>query len=230
MPFEVRDPRELVGLKPGDKVDFQLHVTATAGWADHFVVVTNTATAGAPAPPPAPEPAVGPLSPGDLVPDYPLTNQLGRAFQLGEFRGHAVALDFIFTRCPYPTFCPLLSRNFAAAQKRLAADPGLANCRLLSISFDPAHDTPERLRDYGVAYHQDPGLWTLATGELPVLVRLAGHFGLYFSANAEPAAQNHNLRTVVLDPKGRVARVFIGNEWSPDELVEELRKASEPSR
>ena len=62
-------------------------------------------------------------------------------------------VTFIYTRCPLPDYCIRMSRNFADIQHQLAADPELYNkTHLLSVSFDPAHDTPKVLRSYGAAY------------------------------------------------------------------------------
>ena len=90
---------------------------------------------------------------GDVVPDFPLLNQSGKKIRLSQFRGKVVLLTFIYTRCPLADYCPKMSRNFAEIDKALASDPALyAKTHLVSISFDPAYDTPEVLRSYGGAY------------------------------------------------------------------------------
>jgi protein SCO1 len=228
MPFDVRDSAEISGVKPGDIVEFRLRVSETEGWIDQVRRVgfaSNSPVAEAPRTPEIP--VDGPLSPGDPVRNFTMTNELGRAFQLSDFRGRAVAVDFIFTRCPYPAFCPLLSRNFAAVQRGIVEGSGpLTNARLISISFDPANDTPAVLAAYGRGYHQSAPVWTLASGDMTAIANLAVGFGLFFSPNAAPAQQNHNLRTAVIDPEGRLVRLFIGNEWTPEDLVRSLDKAA----
>ncbi len=246
MPFPVRDTRELQGLKPGDRITFRLRVTATDGWIDQIQPNRTTDTpansttnalanplpsstpstpdaTNFPAPPPEVRqvPVVAVLNPGDLVPNYTLTNQLGKSFELDSLRGQVVVLDFIFTRCPFPDFCPRLSRNLAALQRRLKESPPLqTNCHLISLSFDPRYDTLERLVNYGRTYGNDPAVWLLCQASMDTIERLAGHFELYFARDVEPAQQNHNLRTVVLDRQGKLAKVFKGNQWTVDELAE----------
>lgn len=226
MPFEVKDPKELANLKPGDQVVFRMVVTSDDGWIDQ---VTRVA-APAPLEPPPRETVrqvrwVEPVEVGDALPDYPLTNQFGRLFHLADFKGRALAFTFFFTRCPFPTFCPRMSSNLTEAASLLRAQAGApTNWHLLSISFDPEHDTPETLRQYGEKYHQDPACWTLATGALVEIDALTEQFGLTFARVGE--GFDHNLRTVVVDPRGRIQRILIGNEWSPQELAAEILKAA----
>ena len=236
MPFDVKDTNELRGLKPGDTVDFRMRVTEKDGWIDRLRVATNApATPATAAVPPMTNaaaalrilPNVPALNPGDALPDYAFTNESGRAIHLADYRGNAFALTFIFTRCPFPDFCPRLSDRFATVQKRLKADPAAPkNWRLLSVSFDPEHDTPETLAGYGRRFGYDREHWSLVSGGFDPIERLAGHFGLYFSRGLAPAEQNHNLRTVVVDALGKVKQVFIGNEWTADELAASLIEAA----
>jgi hypothetical protein len=108
---------------------------------------------------------VDPLKVGDLMPDYRFTNELGRAVNLKDFKGKALALTFIFTRCPFPEFCPRMSNNFAEAYKRLMTTPNApTNWHLLSISFDPANDTPAVLKAYAGRYNYDSNHWSFLTG------------------------------------------------------------------
>jgi protein SCO1/2 len=236
MPFSVRDTNELRGLQRGDGVRFRLNVTAEDGWIDQVRVET-------PAPPAPIAPAVTPpevakqgytavaevpeLKLGDPVPDYVLTNQLGRSFKLSDFRGKALAFTFIFTRCPYPDFCPRMSSGFTRTMRSLRDKPGAAtNWHLLSVSFDPAYDTPTTLAEYGRRYGYDPEWWSLASADVGAIANLGLHFGMVFTQGAVPVEQNHKLRTVVLDTRGRLAAVFVGNAWTAPELVEALEKAA----
>ncbi len=245
MPFPVREPKELQGLKPGDRITFRLRVTATDGWIDEIQLaqttnaptrtVTNSNPEKASFPTPPPEvrqvPVVDVLNPGDRVPNYTLTNQLGQSFELDSLRGQVVVLDFIFTRCPFPDFCPRLSRNLAALQRRLKESPPLlTNCHLVSLSFDPHYDTLERLLNYGRTYGNDPALWSFCQASMDSIERLAGHFELYFARDVEPAQQNHNLRTVVLDRQGKLFKVFKGNQWTVEELTEAVVAAGADHR
>jgi len=228
MPFEVRDTNELTGLKAGDVVTFRMLVTETDGWIDQIQKVAVDTTANAL---PANAPFrivrdVEPLEVGDALPEYHFTNQLGQAVSLSQFHGQALAFTFIFTRCPFPTFCPLMSNNFRAVQDALLANPNAAtNWHLLTISFDPDYDTPERLKEYAANHHADPVRWDFLTGSLIDITALSEQVGLQFWR--EPGGSiNHNLRTVVVDARGRVQKVFIENKWTTQELAEEIVKAA----
>lgn len=235
MPFPVRDPVELQGLTNGAPITFRLRVTANDGWIDQIRYDTNPLTLSTNAGLPAsgaswvsekqPEvPIVPILRPGEVVPNYSFTNQMGQALDLKSLAGQVVVLDFIFTRCPFPDFCPRLSRRFANLQQRLQQVPPLVQgCHLLTVTFDPQFDTPERLASYGKTYGADPQIWSVCSASMDTIERLAGHFELYFAKDVEPAQQNHNLRTVVLDRQGRLVKVFKGNAWTADELAEAVR-------
>ncbi len=233
MPVRAKDPKELAGLKPGDEVHFRFVVAELESWIDRVTktgrVATGTNAAGTNAPPRRDFRAVRevePLKLGDALPNYPLTNQLGRAFGLHEFKGRALAFTFIFTRCPVPDFCPRMSNHFTEAQRQLLAAPGgPANWHFLSITFDVDRDTPEVLKGYAERLGHDPLRWTFATGALIEIDALTEQFGLAFPRDG--TVFNHNLRTVVVDAAGRVQRVFVGNEWKPAELVREMTKAAQ---
>jgi len=230
MTFDVRDAKELNGIAPGDKVSFRMIVQEKDGWIDQ---IKKTGVAAPPAPAPAPDtfrPAreVDPLQVGDRMPEYHFTNQFGQTVSLTDFKGQALALTFIFTRCPYPTFCPRMSDNFSEAQKKLKATPNApTNWHLLTISFDPGFDTPAVLKSYATRFNADPMHWTFATGELIDVTAITEQFGLLFwrPNPQDPAGISHNLRTVVIDAEGRVQKVFTENVWKVDELVAEIIKA-----
>jgi protein SCO1/2 len=226
MPFEVKNTNDLAGLQAGDPVSFRLTVTDTEGWVDQIRKI---------GPPSNAVPTTGqfrfvrevqPLNPGDLLPDYHFTNQLGQSFSLGKFKGQALAITFLFTRCPYPTFCPLMANHFAEAQQKLLARPqGPTNWHLVTISFDPQFDSPAVLKAYAEAYKYDPAHWSFATGTLVDITAIADQFGLAFWHD-ENGGLSHNLRTAVMDASGRIQKVFEGNQWTSDELVAELAKTA----
>src|ERR1035441_10024878 len=82
--------------------------------------------------------------------DFKLINQNGKRISLHQYRGQTLLLTLIYTRCPFPDFCPRVSHEFAAIDGQVRADPArYGRTHLLSISFDPAHDTPKVLRAYG---------------------------------------------------------------------------------
>jgi protein SCO1/2 len=167
------------------------------------------------------------LEEGHLLPHYPLTNQFGQAFGLADFKGQVLAFTFIYTRCPLPNFCPRMTSHFLEAQRQLTADPAAPeHWRLLTVSFDPEHDSPAVLKKYAEQQGGDPARWIFATGAREELDALTEQFGLNYGRVGETF--DHNLRTVVVDPDGRIRKIFIGNEWQPTELVSEILAAARP--
>lgn len=230
MTFDVKDAKELAGLQPGDSVSFRMIVTENDGWIDQIKKSSGARTIVSAAPDNFRRVReVEPLKVGDLMPDYRFTNELGQTISLSELRGKAVALTFIFTRCPFPTFCPRMSSNLAEAHQKLKAMANSpTNWHLLSITIDPQFDTPAILKSYAQRYKYDPKHWSYVTGELIDITAIGEQFGLAFYRPdpSQPAGLSHNLRTVVIDAQGRVQKVFTENEWKPDDLVTEMVKAA----
>ncbi len=227
MPFDVKDTNELSGLEPGEPVTFRLLVTDTEGWIEHIRKLGPAPTNS----PPTTGPfrlvrEVEPLLVGDGLPEYQLTNQFSQVVRTSQFKGQALAITFLFTRCPYPNFCPRMANNFEEVQQKLLTLPGgPTNWHLLTVSFDPEFDLPEVLKAYAQFHHYDPAHWTFATGALIDVTALGEQFGLRFWHD-ENGSISHNLRTAVIDSSGRLQRLFNGNEWSGAELVAEMVKAA----
>ena len=228
MSFDVRDTNELVGLESGDTVTFRMTVTDTDGWIDQIKKLNIPRVSTLPTTGPFRLVRdVEPLNVGDPLPEYHFTNQLGEPMSLSQFRGQALGITFLFTRCPYPTFCPLMASNFEQVQKRLLATPNaLTNWHLLTISFDPEWDTPPRLKSYAERFHYDPQHWSFLTGELIDITAIAEQFGLQFWRDPDGSGINHNLRTAVVDARGRVQAILRENKWTPEELTVEILKAA----
>jgi protein SCO1/2 len=223
MTFAVHDPAAAAELRPGDAIRAVLVVTDDESWLEKVEIVAR----GLPVPEaPAtvrPEPQIG-----ALAPDVHLVDQDGQPLRLRDLRGSAVALTFIFTRCPLPDYCPRMSQQFAEVERRLAARPELrAATRLVSVSFDAEHDTPEVLTAYARRYTRPPFRhWRFASGDPAEVRRLADFVGLEYQA--DEGSFVHNLRTAVIDPQGRLAALFRGNGWEPGALLDSLAQAEKP--
>jgi len=163
------------------------------------------------------------------VPDFKLRNQDGRPIHLDQFRGKTLLLTFIYTRCPLPNFCPLITRNFAAIDRKLAADPELyPKTHLLCVSFDPDHDTPARLRAYGAQYIGSDAKnafahWEFAVPAKPELLEMAKYFDVGITQGADDSI-THTLSTTLIGPHGKVAQFYPGNEWTPEQVVADVKK------
>jgi len=231
MVFDLLDTNEFAGLAAGDPVTFRMTVTEKTGWISQIKKRAVDPTELNKIILPANAPLrlvrdVEPLAVGDLLPDYRFTNQLGRAVNLAEFRGQALAITFIFTRCPYPTFCPLMSSNFKTVHDTLRQTTNApSNWHLVEITIDPDFDTPAQLQGYAARYQVDPARWSLLTGALIDVTALSEQFGMQFTRESGGGI-SHNLRTVVIDAAGRVQKIIAENKWTADELAAEVIKAA----
>ena len=209
--------------KPGDLF------TATLVVQGGSMHVENIRVKGKAALPPDAKPIkiMAVMGPGDEVPDDVLQDQTGAARKLSDWRGQAVAVTFVYTRCPVPDFCPLMDRRFSDLQRAVKADPALRDrIHLASISFDPAHDTAPVIEAHARARGADPRLWSYLTGAPEVIERLTSRFGVSTIPETGSAETiSHNLRTAVIDPRGRLIKVYSGNEWTTDALLADLTEA-----
>ena len=229
MPFSVKDDWVYEIAAPGNQITATLVVDGTQSWLEDVVITEDsTPVSGAPVVEGS-DPKVG-----DEVPDYRLINQDGKTIRIRDYKGKAVLLTFIYTRCQDPNQCTLMSSNFAAIDQELQKQPELyGKTHLLSISFDPAYDTPKVLRSYGAAntgkYSEETfAHWEFASGSPDEVKGVAKFFGLrYFQDEASGSEQViHSLRTAIIGPDGKIVKVYRGNEWKPEELVRELQKVA----
>ncbi|MBV8631844.1 MAG: SCO family protein [Silvibacterium sp.] len=224
MSYTLRNPAIISELHPGDTITADLFASDSASALDNIVIVGQ---ANADYKPPA---EYKPLNPGDPVPDFALLNQSGKTIHIAQFRGKVLLVTFIYTRCPLANYCPRMSRNFAELDQLLAATDFelYSKTHLLSISFDPAYDTPAVLRSYGGACtgrytREDFTHWDFAAPsakDLPDLLR-------FFLLGATPEKDRtitHSLSTVIIDQKGKVYKWYPGNEWTPEQLLGDVKQ------
>lgn len=225
MDFSVKDTNVLTGISAGDEISFNLLVTENDDWIEK---VQRTGRAAVTLPPGW---SVGQaqLNIGDPLPDFEFTSETGAPIRLADWRGRAVAFTFFFTSCPLPEFCPRMNKNFAEARQLLVADAsGPTNWQFLSLSFDSDFDKPEMLGGYGSFYRgTNTSQWLFAVASSNTMASLAPKVDLSFWK--ENGSFSHNLRTVVLDGQGKIARQFDGNDWTPEQLAAALRDAAKDS-
>jgi len=228
MPYKVEDAKILADKQPGDLITATLVVGETEA---HLSKIDKTGHA-------AIEDATGPeitesqmLKPGDPVPDTRLVDEHNDPRPLTSLRGHRVALTFMYTRCPQPDFCPLMDRNFAAIQNEMKKTPGLGDVRLVSVSFDPANDTPAVLQAHAKTLQADPAVWHFVTASAGDIKGFTAKFGVTAEPSDEsPAVLTHNLSTAVIDAEGRLVKIRPGNMWTPADLIADLKAAPAPAR
>jgi protein SCO1/2 len=219
MPFKVGYPGLLEGLRPGDLIRGRLVIRG----ADAYLASLDQVGA---APIDAlPACARGHLlEPGEPVPAVAFLDQHGQPRTFEAWRGRAVVMTFIYTRCPFPTFCPLMDRHFAAIQREVADDPRLRDrVHLVSVTFDPAYDTPAVLRAHARELGADASLWTFLTGDRDDIDAFAARFGVAIARTAQnPTDVTHTLSTAVIDPDGALVTVYRGAEWTPQDVLHDL--------
>jgi len=215
MEFTLLDCGDLSRISQGDRIQGRLVTEGDHAWIEdvHVLQVSNTLTS-------VPASSFPELAEGSLVPEIKLTTSAGEFVQLSQFRGRSIALTFIYTRCPMPGYCPLINRNFQVAEKMIKASGNLSEYLFLSITIDPAYDTPGVLAAFSKKWEVEPASWIFATGEPSEIKAFGRAFGL--TSNQSDEAIHHTLRTVVISPAGKVWRTFKGNTWKPDMLVTEL--------
>jgi len=225
MPFEVKQAAELQGLSPGVVVSFTLVVDRTTAHAERIQVVhyqnteqdpfsasrlkllSDLASAKA-------QPATA-LAIGQTVPDFTLIDQKHRSVSLSQFKGKVVVANFVYTTCALPNFCLRLSNNLSVLQKRFAKSLG-RDLVLLTISFDPIHDTPDVLAKYADQWDANPDTWRFLTGPPNDVDRACRLFGVHAFSNE--GLLDHSLHTVIIDRKGALVANIEGNQFTATQL------------
>jgi protein SCO1/2 len=228
MPYSMKPASVLDQVQPGDSITAEVVVEPGKYWLENVKVTGHSQ------PPAKPAASVHIPAPGDEVPDFKLVNQSGKNISLHQYRGQTLLLTLIYTRCPFPDFCPRVSHEFAAIDRQLRADPArYGKTHLLSISFDPEYDTAKVLRAYGYecAGSKDPTLFTrwefsvIPQGELP---EFADYFALTYKE--EGGLITHSLSTAVISPDGKILKWYHGADWQASDLLQEIAAAHSASK
>jgi protein SCO1/2 len=224
MPYKLAQPGVATELHPGDHVNARLRISTSESVLDQIDVTAQAQ------PDYKPEKFYNVPAPGQPVPNFKFLNQSGQTIAIDQFRGKVLLVTFIYTRCPLPEYCIRMSRNFAAIQKQLAADPALYNkTHLLSVSFDPEHDTPKVLRSYASAYTGDHtgeafSHWDFAAPSASELDAV----DQFFDVGVTPGANNtltHSISTAIIAPSGKIFRWYPSNDWTPSAVVDDVKQA-----
>lgn len=224
MPFLLRDEKEIAPLQIGDAIAFRLNLTERDSWIDQVRKI-DPAQVHLPTPSPTVRPVKSArLHDGDLMPAFQLVDQTGQPINLATFHGHPFVLTFIFTRCPIPNFCPRMTQDFAELQQAIrgASSEPLVSTKLLSISFDPEHDNPAVLADYARAEKSDPAVWKFATGDSAEISRLTTAFSVLVQPGG--GSISHSLATALVDGDGRIEKIWRGNGWTREEVLQQISR------
>jgi protein SCO1/2 len=212
MSFDVPDKALLAQLAPGQHIDFELEVTERS----YRIIAAKAEGASSGA---ARSPSIASaLQPNDLAPAFSLVDQAGNPVTLADLNGQVLVVDFIFTRCPGP--CPIMTSRHVELQRALA--PELRErVRFVSISLDPAFDSPEVLKAYADARGVDLSNWSFLTGPEPDVAEVVRRFGVG-TLRASDGNIDHALATFLVDGRGRIAKRWLGLEHPVDELRTEI--------
>src|SRR5271163_1083882 len=223
MPYKLRTPNIISEFHPGDQITATLYVTDESDLLDQ-IVITGTAQPDYKPPIQYHVPAAG-----DVVPDFKFLNQSGKHISFGDFKGKVLLVTFVYTRCPLPDYCVRMSKNFAAIDKALAADPALyAKTHLLTLSFDPDYDTPAVLRSYGGAYtgkytQESFTHWDFAAPSKADLESVDKFFDVGVTPEKDHTI-THSLSTVVIGPDGKVFTWYPTNDWTTDQVLADVKE------
>jgi protein SCO1/2 len=224
MPFLIRDAKELTGLAPGTMVDFTLVVEKESSHAESVRIRHFTSPAQETVQQQRlealqkvlqPHVSATALRPGELVPDFTLTDQTGSKISLHQFAGKVVLLDFIYTRCVLPDYCYRFSNQFGTLQRRFADRLG-KDVVEMTITFDPVHDQPDVLANYARTWKANPKTWHFLTGSPDDVQRVCSWFGI--ESWASEGLLVHTLHTAIIDRDGILAANLEGNQFTAQQL------------
>lgn len=221
MPYTFKPPQQINDIAPGDSITADIVVPEPGKyWLENVKVTAHSAQ------PAKPTASAHIPQPGDEVPDFHLINQSGKNISLHQYRGQTLLLTLIYTRCPFPDFCPRVSHEFTEIDRQIRAAPThYGKTHLLTISFDPAHDTPQVLRDYAfsTAATKDPALfhrWEFAAIPQAELKDFADWFALTYQDDSGQIT--HSLSTAIISPEGKIVKWYHGADWEAGELLKEI--------
>ena len=213
MPFDVRGSG-LSGVRPGDRVSFRLVVRKDGSHIDRLRLLSAApADSGT-----VMTPATSTLVPiGSPVPNFSLIDQRGAPLTLTSLRGQVVVVTFIYTRCPLPDYCPRMIANLSAVRERFRTQVG-KDLALLTVTFDPQYDTPERLAAFAKSQKADVDGWYFLTGDNNGIKQVCDAFGVEYWPDS--GLITHTLQTAVIDRDGRLAAAVEGKDFTGRQIAD----------
>jgi len=222
MSYPVASAALMQDRAPGETITATLEVSDMTG---RLVAIEHRGTAPLPAGTNAVAMASALLDVGDAMPDVALIDQRDQRRSLAEWKGTTTLITFVYTRCPLPNFCPLMDQHLGTLQRSVSEDSTLkGRVKLISVSIDPAFDTPAVLAAHAAHVKADPDVWTFLTGDVGTIDHLAAQFGVGVLRDPQDATNiTHNLRTTLIGADGRLVKVYSGNDWTPGDVLADLR-------
>jgi protein SCO1/2 len=167
--------------------------------------------------------AAAPLAPGDPVPAFSLRDAHGRTVSLKDFRGKLVLINFIYTQCPVPTMCPMVTDKLVRTRQLIdKIEGGKERFVVLSVTIDPERDNAQRLKSYAAVKEAQVPNWFFLTGKLDTIRLVASWFGVTFWKE-DSGLVVHNLAMGLIGPDGRLLEIVSGGDWKPGELAAKIK-------
>ena len=232
MPYKLKDASILSELHPGDVITADVLVSKSAEQTCCWIIswwwrrASRTTSLAVIYHVPAP---------GDAVPDFALRNQDGRTIHLRQFRGKELLITFIYTRCPLPNFCPLVTHNFAVIEKQLAADPALykQDASALRELRPGARHAGDACAPTAQSTSAAMRRMRLPIGILRCRRRRCWRrwrsISMWGSTPGPDETITHTLSTTLIGPDGKVVQFYPGNEWTPDQVMADVKQAARGS-
>jgi protein SCO1 len=151
---------------------------------------------------------------------YRLTDSSGRMFELATLRGRPVVLSLVYTSCY--SVCSGLTVSLRSVARVAHETLGAGSFTLLTVGFDTANDTPERMRLYASERGALQPDWTFASGDAATIARLARDVGFTWSVSAK--GFDHITQTTILDGDGKIVLQVYGASPTPPAIVEPLKR------
>lgn len=224
MPFTIRNRQEIELFTIGDAIRFEFHVSPDSSWIQNIERIPDSLLNLVSVPSRFGQlhgnDGQSPIKVGERVQAFSMLDQDGNRFDSESLRGGITVLTFIYTSCPVPDFCPLMSTNLDNINRNLTKDER-EKVTLLSISFDPENDTPEVLKEYAKKYLQTSNHLYL-TGDVETTKQVTTQFGIFTTFATDQII--HNLQTAILDKDLNVISLYSGNKWTVEQVLNDVRK------
>lgn len=215
MSFDVPNPAVLSKMREGQEVEFVLELRDRSFRIIDVDVLSDVGVGGMSG-------SFGEPPPEEIAPEFALTDQEGKAVALADLRGKWLLLDFVYTHCPGP--CPILTGIHADVQRALP-ESLRERVHLVSISLDPARDTPAAMKAYALARGVDLANWSFLTGSASEIDAVLSDYGVGSGVQANGEIE-HLVITFLIDDEGRIEKRYLGLEHTPESIVSELERVA----
>ena len=160
---------------------------------------------------------------GERAPRFALWDQRGELFQSETLRGHYYVMNFVFTRCTMPNMCPASTTRMIELAT-MVDERGWDDVRFVSVTLDPAYDTPGIWTSYAASRGIDGERHFLLGGPAGIIDDLKKQMGILAELDADLIVK-HTMSTALVDPTGRIIYRLPGSLWSPEVFVQQIAKA-----